>query len=98
MAGGRRKVKQPSLAGSWYGARIQWHCSQRATRLRAKNRPPGESPEPAAHFVRRDALALVRFGLRAPDDLRILNSLKVIDALLKVETPYGPACHSYNHV
>ncbi len=61
-----------------------------------KNRPPGESSEPAAHIVSPDALALVRFGLRAPDDPRILNTVKVIDALLKVETPYGPAWHRYN--
>ncbi len=43
-----------------------------------------------------DALALVRFGLRAPDDPRIVNTLKVIDALLKVDTPRGPAWHRYN--
>jgi glucoamylase len=61
-----------------------------------KNRPPGQSVEPAAHIVSPDALALVRFGLRAPDDPRILNTVRVIDALLKVETPYGPAWHRYN--
>jgi glucoamylase len=61
-----------------------------------KNRPPGQSLEPAGQIVSPDALALVRFGLRAPDDPRILNTLKVIDALLKVETPFGPAWHRYN--
>lgn len=61
-----------------------------------KNRPPGESSQPAAHIVSPDALALVRFGLRAPDDPRILNTVKVIDALLKVETSNGPAWHRYN--
>lgn len=43
-----------------------------------------------------DALTLVRFGLRVPDDPRILDTVKVIDALLKVETPNGPAWHRYN--
>lgn len=43
-----------------------------------------------------DALALVRFGLRSPDDPRILNTLKVIDAKLKVDTPSGPCWHRYN--
>ncbi len=38
----------------------------------------------------------MRFGLRAADDPRIVNTVKVIDALLKVETPYGPAWHRYN--
>jgi glucoamylase len=61
-----------------------------------KNRPPGESLEPAANIVSPDALALVRFGLRAPQDPRILNTLKVIDALLRVDTPCGPAWHRYN--
>ncbi|MCS6805344.1 MAG: glucan 1,4-alpha-glucosidase [Acidobacteriota bacterium] len=61
-----------------------------------KNRPPGQSREPAAHLISPDALALVRFGLRAPDDPRVVNTVKVIDALLKVETPSGPAWHRYN--
>jgi len=61
-----------------------------------KNRPPGQSTEPAAAIVSPDALALVRFGLRAADDPRILNTIKVIDALLKVKTPNGPAWHRYN--
>jgi len=61
-----------------------------------KNRPPGQSSAPAAQIVSPDALALVRFGLRAADDPRIVNTVKVIDALLKVETPLGPAWHRYN--
>ncbi|MEJ2217752.1 MAG: glucan 1,4-alpha-glucosidase [Gemmatimonadota bacterium] len=61
-----------------------------------KNRPPGESDEPAALLVSADALALVRFGLRAADDPRIVNTVRVIDALLKVDTPSGPAWHRYN--
>jgi glucoamylase len=61
-----------------------------------KNRPPGESRAPAALIVSPDALALVRFGLREPSDPRITNTVKVIDALLKVETPSGPAWRRYN--
>ena len=61
-----------------------------------RNRPPGQSAVPADHIVSPDALALVRFGLRAPDDPHVVNTVKVIDALLKVETPYGPAWHRYN--
>jgi glucoamylase len=60
-----------------------------------KNRPPDHSMAPAAAIISVDALALVRFGLRAPDDPRIINTVKVIDALLKVETPNGPAWHRY---
>ena len=61
-----------------------------------KNRPPGQSSEPAAYIISPDALALVRFGLRAADDPRIIDTVHIIDALLKVETPYGPAWHRYN--
>ena len=61
-----------------------------------KNRPPGASRERASHLVSPDALALVRFGLRAPDDPRIRNTVRVIDALLKVELPSGPCWRRYN--
>jgi glucoamylase len=61
-----------------------------------KNRPPGKSRQPSSQIVSPDALALVRFGLRAPDDARIVNTVKVIDALLQVNTPTGPAWHRYN--
>jgi glucoamylase len=61
-----------------------------------KNRPPGQTSQPAANIVSPDALALVRFGLRQADDPRILNTIKVIDAILKVDTPNGPAWHRYN--
>jgi glucoamylase len=47
-------------------------------------------------IVSPDALALVRFGLRRPDDPRIVSTVKVIDALLKAETPRGPAWRRYN--
>jgi len=61
-----------------------------------KNRPPGQSTEPAVHILSPDVLALVRFGLRSPLDPRIVNTIKAIDALLKVETPSGPSWHRYN--
>jgi len=61
-----------------------------------KNRPPGSSFQEADHIISQDALALVRFGLRAADDPRMLNTVKAIDALLKIETPHGSAWHRYN--
>jgi len=60
-----------------------------------KNRPPDQATGPAALMVNLDALALVRFGLRAADDSRILSTVKVIDATLKVDTPRGPAWRRY---
>lgn len=61
-----------------------------------KNRPPGQDCQDAAQLVSPDALALVRFGLRAPDDPRILDTVKVIDALLRCDLPQGPAWRRYN--
>jgi glucoamylase len=61
-----------------------------------KNRPLGWSQAPAAEMVSPDALALVRFGLRAPDDPRIVNTVRVVDALLKMPTPHGDMWRRYN--
>lgn len=62
-----------------------------------KNAPPGQSREQVTHIVSPDALALVRFGLRSAKDSRIINTIKVIDAFLKIETATGPVWHRYNH-
>ena len=43
-----------------------------------------------------DALALVRFGLRAADDPRIVDTVKAIDATLRIELPQGPIWYRYN--
>jgi glucoamylase len=61
-----------------------------------KNRPWPQSSGHATEIVSPDALALVRFGLRAPDDPRILSTLTVVDAVLKVDLPLGPAWRRYN--
>jgi len=61
-----------------------------------KNKPPGKSDAPAYQVISPDFLALVRFGLRAPDDPRILNTIKVVDSLLRVKLPQGPCWYRYN--
>jgi len=61
-----------------------------------KNRLPEQSSEPASHVISPDCLALVRFGLRAADDPRIVNTVKVIDALLCSQLPQGPCWYRYN--
>lgn len=61
-----------------------------------KNRPPERSVHPYSAIVSVDALALVRFGVRSAQDPRILNTIRVIDKLLKRETPRGPVWHRYN--
>jgi glucoamylase len=65
--------------------------------LHIPNLPKGKGTFPAQEIVSVDSLAMVRFGLRAADDPKILNTVKVIDAVLKVETPKGSSWHRYNH-
>jgi glucoamylase len=60
------------------------------------NQPDGTVMVPADEMVGTDFLALVRFGLRLPDDPAVLSSLKVADALLVTRTPSGAVWHRYN--
>ena len=80
-------------------------------RLYVSNTPLAERHEVGGYYVRvaptdrahlqrspapgLDALALVRFGVRAADDPRILNTLKIVDGTLKIETPFGPVWRRY---
>jgi glucoamylase len=61
-----------------------------------KNRSDGNAALEAGLLISPDALALVRFGLRAADDPRILNTVKAIDSLLRRELPAGSYWYRYN--
>jgi glucoamylase len=61
-----------------------------------KNRPLEDSNQSAGLVISPDALALVRFGLRAADDPRILDTVRAIDAVLKKDLPQGPIWYRYN--
>ena len=62
------------------------------------NQPPGARDEfPAKEIVDAGFLELVRYGVRRADDPIIKDSLRVVDAVLKVQTPHGPAWRRYNH-
>ncbi|HEX5327790.1 MAG TPA: glucan 1,4-alpha-glucosidase, partial [Acetobacteraceae bacterium] len=61
-----------------------------------RNRDGDASLLPGDQLVSPDALALVRFGLRAADDPRICDTVTVIDRLLKTELPPGPIWRRYN--
>jgi len=50
---------------------------------------------PADEQVSTDFLQLVRLGLRDAQDPWVLDTIKVIDSQLKVDTPAGPAWHRY---
>jgi glucoamylase len=59
------------------------------------NQVPENSHLPAGSVISPDALALVRFGLRAPDDPRIVETVKAIDHALIAELPQGPLWYRY---
>ncbi len=62
------------------------------------NRPPQTQTTFAVkEIVDAGFLELVRYGIRKPGDPLIRDSLRVVDAALRVETPYGPCWRRYNH-
>jgi glucoamylase len=66
--------------------------------LAIANRPPGSQWQfPAKEVVDAGFLEFVRYGIRPADDPIIVDSLRVIDAVIKVNTPYGPCWRRYNH-
>jgi glucoamylase len=66
--------------------------------IRIANRLPGEtSVFPAKDIVDAGFLELVRYGIRKGGDALVEDSLKVVDALLKVDTPAGPTWRRYSH-
>jgi glucoamylase len=64
--------------------------------VEVRNRFGESSHVEADRLISTDALALVRFGLRAADDPRIVDTVKVIDRVLRVELPYGSGWRRYN--
>jgi glucoamylase len=64
--------------------------------LPVRNRTGNASSISASELISVDALALVRFGLRSANDPRIINTVKLIDAMLRIETNTGPSWLRYN--
>lgn len=60
-----------------------------------RNQTPDRSTLPTSDVISPDALALVRFGLRAPDDPHILATIKAIDHCLRADLPQGPVWYRY---
>jgi glucoamylase len=57
----------------------------------------GGGQYPARNVVGGDFLALVRLGIRDANDPLVLDSIKVIDQVLKHDLPEGPSWRRYNH-
>ncbi len=64
--------------------------------VEVRNRDIRSADVSADTLISADTLALVRFGLRAADDPRILDSVRVIDHVLRQELPTGPGWRRYN--
>ena len=66
--------------------------------LRLANQAPGSRYDyPAKDIVDHGFLELVRYGIRSAGTPLMEDSLRVIDAVLKVDTPKGPCWRRYNH-
>ena len=63
----------------------------------ANQAPDTRAEFPAVEVVDAGFLELVRYGIRSADDPIIQDSLRVVDAVLKIDTPHGPAWRRYNH-
>ncbi len=65
--------------------------------IRIANRPPGTRSEfEAREIIDGGFLELVRYGVRRADDPLIVDSLKVVDLVLKRNLPQGPCWLRYN--
>jgi glucoamylase len=64
---------------------------------RLANRPPGTRYEfEAREIIDGGFLELVRYGVRRADDPLVIDSIKVMDSILKRELPQGPCWLRYN--
>jgi glucoamylase len=60
-----------------------------------RNQTPDRALLPTDAVISPDALALVRFGLRAADDPHILDTIQAIDYSLRADLPQGPLWYRY---
>lgn len=66
--------------------------------IHLSNRELGEQTDfDARAVIDAGFLELVRYGIRRADDPLMVDSLKVVDYCLRLETPFGPCWRRYNH-
>jgi glucoamylase len=86
------RIRPPCEGEPFYNPKIP------AGYLVLANREPGEKVEfEAREIIDAGFLELVRYGVRRADDPLIVDSLKVVDHVLKIETPNGTCWRRYNH-
>jgi glucoamylase len=95
MPGIRRyymRIRPPAAGEAFYNPKLP------PGHIQIANRAPGEKTVfEARDVVDAGFLELVRYGIRRADDPLVVDSLKVVDHVLKIETPYGPCWRRYNH-
>jgi glucoamylase len=86
------RIQPPAAGEPFYNDQLAPGC------IRINNRERGERTEfEAREVVDAGFLELVRYGIRRPDDPLIVDSLKVVDHVLKIKTPFGDCWRRYNH-
>jgi glucoamylase len=86
------RIRPPAPGEPFYNDQIPVGC------IRIANRAPDEKNVfEAREVIDAGFLELVRYGIRRADDPLIIDSLKVVDHCLKIDTPYGPCWRRYNH-
>src|SRR5271155_2429400 len=86
------RIRPPAPGEPFYNPQLPPCC------IHINNREPGErSVFEAREVIDAGFLELVRYGIRRADDPLIVDSLKVIDHCLKIETPFGDCWRRYNH-
>jgi glucoamylase len=85
------RIQPPGPGEPWYRNDVA------PGNIRLNNRAPWEESEfPANTIIDGGFLELVRYGVRRADDPLIVDSLKVVDRILRVEAPQGPCWRRYN--
>jgi glucoamylase len=86
------RIRPPAEGEPFYNPQLPAGC------IHINNREPGERADfEAREVIDAGFLELVRYGIRRADDPLIVDSLKVVDHVLKIETPFGDSWRRYNH-
>ena len=86
------RIRPPAVGEPFHNDQIAPGC------IHISNRSPDEKYAfEAREIIDAGFLELVRYGIRRADDPLIIDSLKVVDHTLKIETPFGDCWRRYNH-
>jgi glucoamylase len=86
------RIRPPERGGAYA------HEDSGIETIRLANRPPGTRNEfEAREIIDAGFLELVRYGVRRADDPLMVDSLKVVDSVIKRDLPPGPGWLRYNY-